>query len=108
LARKIMDMPALKPWCVHETMPGEDMQSDEQLLAYARAKGVSGYHLVGTCQMGQGSDTVVDPRLRVHGVQGLRVVDASILPSGTSGNSNAPTLMVAEKGAAMILADAEQ
>jgi choline dehydrogenase len=107
LARKIMDMPALKSWCVHETMPGEDMQSDEQLLAYARAKGVSGYHLVGTCQMGQGAETVVDPRLRVHGVQGLRVVDASILPSGTSGNSNAPTLMVAEKGAAMILADAE-
>jgi choline dehydrogenase len=107
LARKILGMPALKPWCVHETMPGEDMQSDDQLLSYARAKGVSGYHLVGTCQMGQGQDTVVDPRLRVHGIDGLRVVDASILPSGTSGNSNAPTLMVAEKGATMILADAD-
>ncbi len=107
LARKILSMPALKPWCVQETMPGEEMQTDAQLLVYARAKGVSGYHLVGTCQMGQGEAAVVDPQLRVHGMQGLRVVDASVLPSGTSGNSNAPTLMVAEKGAAMILADAD-
>lgn len=107
LARKILSMPALKAWCVHETMPGVDVQSDDQLLAYAAAKGVSGYHLVGTCQMGQHAMAVVDPRLRVHGVAGLRVVDASVLPSGTSGNSNAPTLMVAEKGADMILADAE-
>jgi choline dehydrogenase len=105
LARKVLSMPALKRWSAHETMPGEARQTDGELLDYARAKGVSGYHLVGTCRMGAPGDSVVDPRLRVRGVEGLRVVDASVLPSGTSGNSNAPTLMTAEKGAAMILAD---
>jgi choline dehydrogenase len=107
LARHIFSMPALKKWGVQETLPGVQAQNDEQWLAYARAKGVSGYHLVGSCRMG-GADAVVDPQLRVWGVQGLRVIDASILPTCTSGNSNAPTLMVAEKGAAMLLADAKQ
>ncbi|MDO9165694.1 MAG: GMC family oxidoreductase N-terminal domain-containing protein [Rhodoferax sp.] len=106
LARHIFSMPALKKWGVQETLPGVEAQNDEQWLAYARAKGVSGYHLVGTCRMG-GADAVVDPQLRVRGVQSLRVIDASILPTCTSGNSNAPTLMVAEKGAAMLLADAK-
>jgi choline dehydrogenase len=106
LARRIFSMPALQQWAVEETLPGAAVDRDEQWLAYARAKGVSGYHLVGTCRMG-GQDAVVDPRLRVRGVQGLRVIDASVLPSCTSGNSNAPTLMLAEKGAAMVLADAE-
>jgi choline dehydrogenase len=105
LARHIFSQPALSKWGVQETLPGPHVQNDEQWLAYAQTKGVSGYHLVGTCRMG-GADAVVDPQLRVRGVQGLRVIDASVLPSCTSGNSNAPTLMVAEKGAAMLLADA--
>jgi len=104
LARRIFEMPALRQWGVQETLPGAETLTDEQWLSYARAKGVSGYHLVGTCRMG-GEDAVVDHRLRVRGVEGLRVIDASVLPSCTLGNSNAPTLMVAEKGAAMLLAD---
>lgn len=106
LAREIFSMPALSQWGIEETLPGKATQSDAQWLEYARAKGVSGYHLVGTCRMGAREHAVVDPQLKVYGLLGLRVVDASILPSCTSGNSNAPTLMVAEKGAAMILADA--
>jgi len=107
IARRIFEMPALRRWIVAETLPGADVQTDVQLLAYMRERGVSGYHLVGTCRMGGDDASVVDPRLKVRGVDGLRVVDASILPGCTSGNSNAPTMMVAEKGAAMILADAE-
>jgi choline dehydrogenase len=106
LARRLFSMPALRRWGIEETLPGPAVASDAQLLDYARAKGVSGYHLVGTCRMGGDHEAVVDPQLRVRDVTGLRVVDASILPSCTSGNSNAPTLMVAEKGASMILADA--
>jgi choline dehydrogenase len=106
LAREIFSMPALSRWGIKETLPGTATQSDAQWIDYAREKGVSGYHLVGTCRMGTSENAVVDPQLRVKGLKGLRVVDASILPSCTSGNSNAPTLMVAEKGAEMILADA--
>jgi len=106
LARRIFSMPALRRWGVQETLPGPAVESDEALLRYARENGVCGYHLVGTCRMGGGADAVVDARLRVRGVQGLRVIDASVLPTGTSGNSNAPTLMTAEKGAAMVLEDA--
>ncbi len=108
LGRRIFSMPALRQWIVEETLPGPGVASDEQLLAYAMERGVSGYHLVGTCRMGGDADAVADAQLKVCGVTGLRVIDASVLPSGTSGNSNAPTLMVAEKGAAMVLADAER
>jgi choline dehydrogenase len=107
LGRRLFSMPALQRWGVQETLPGPRVQSEDEWLAYARERGVSGYHLVGTCRMG-GADAVVDPRLRVRGVHGLRVIDASVLPTGTSGNANAPTLMVAEKGAAMVLADADR
>jgi choline dehydrogenase len=106
LARQLFSMPSLQRWSVAETLPGAEVKSDEQLLTYARDKGVSGYHLVGTCRMGGDPESVVDPQLRVRGTRGLRVIDASILPSCTSGNSNAPTIMVAEKGAAMVLASA--
>lgn len=104
-AREVFSMSALARWTTTETLPGSDTRSDEQLLDYAFAKGVSGYHLVGTCRMG-GADAVVDPCLRVRGVEGLRVIDASVMPTCTTGNTNAPTLMIAEKGAAMVLADA--
>ena len=104
-ARQVFSMPALTRWTTQETLPGKDTCSDEQLLDYAMSKGVSGYHLVGTCRMG-GPDSVVDPCLKVRGVEGLRVIDASVMPTCTTGNTNAPTLMIAEKGAAMLLADA--
>lgn len=105
-ARRIFSMPALRQWGTEETLPGTGVESDAQWLAYAREKGVSGYHLVGTCRMGAGPGAVVDPQLKVLGIEGLRVIDASIFPTGTSGNTNAPTIMAAEKGAAMILAAA--
>lgn len=104
-AREIFAMPAMARWTIAETLPGMEVHSDEQLLDYAMAKGVSGYHLVGTCRMG-GPEAVVDPFLKVRGVDGLRVIDASVMPTCTTGNTNAPTLMIAEKGAAMVLADA--
>lgn len=107
-ARAIFNQPALQRWCLAETLPGPAVASDDDWLRYARERGVSGYHLVGTCRMGGDADAVVDARLRVRGVSGLRVIDASVLPSCTSGNSNAPTLMVAQKGADLVLADATE
>ncbi|HEY3799833.1 MAG TPA: GMC family oxidoreductase N-terminal domain-containing protein [Caulobacteraceae bacterium] len=105
-ARKIAAQPALTKWIDHEMMPGPDFSTDEQLLGYARMAGSTIYHPVGTCQMGHGPQAVVDPQLRVHGVEGLRVVDASVMPRLCSGNTNAPTIMIAEKAADMILGKA--
>jgi choline dehydrogenase len=101
--RRIAAQPALNPWVDHETAPGEALDSDEALLAFARMAGSTIYHPVGTCQMGHGPGAVVDPQLRVHGVESLRVVDASVMPRLVSGNTNAPTIMIAEKAADMIL-----
>ncbi|MBB6124221.1 GMC family oxidoreductase [Sphingobium subterraneum] len=103
LARRIANEPALQRWITHEITPGPQCSTDEELLDYARMTGASVYHPVGTCAMGGRDTDVLDPQLRVRGVEGLRVVDASVMPRIPSGNTNAPTIMVAEKAADIIL-----
>ena len=102
LARRIAATRALAPYVLEEYKPGPRCASDEQLLDAVRESGSSGYHPVGTCRMGTDTGAVVDPQLRVRGVQGLRVVDASVMPLLVSGNTNAATLMIAEKAADLI------
>jgi choline dehydrogenase len=106
--REIFASPAIAQYSVEETLPGPDVRTEEGLIDYARRFGNTIYHPVGTCRMGQGPSAVVDERLRVHGIAGLRVIDASIMPTLTTGNTNAPTIMIGEKGAAMIREDANQ
>ncbi len=108
ICRKIASQPALKPYIVREEMPGAHVQSDADMLEDVRQRSVANFHPVGTCRMGHGADAVVDPRLRVHGIAGLRVADASIMPSIPAGNTNAPSIMIGEKCAAMVLEDAAQ
>jgi choline dehydrogenase len=105
LVRTIAGQPALKPYVVDEIFPGVDITSDDELLDFVRRTGVSNQHPTSSCAMGNGPNTVVDPRLRVHGIAGLRVADASIMPVVVGGNTNAPTIMIGEKAAAMILED---
>ncbi|MEZ5856872.1 MAG: GMC family oxidoreductase N-terminal domain-containing protein [Hyphomicrobiaceae bacterium] len=106
LARKIFAQRAFADESVAEIVPGPDVQSEAQLLDYVKNFGTTIYHPVGTCRMGEDPQAVVDSRLRVHGLKGLRVVDASVMPVVTTGNTNAPTIMIAEKAASMIREDA--
>jgi choline dehydrogenase len=106
VARRIAAAPALAKHIKEEFVPGSQYQSDAELLDAARRYSQTIYHPTSTCKMGQDDMAVVDERLRVHGVSGLRVVDASVMPEIVSGNTNAPTIMIAEKAADMILADA--
>ena len=106
ICREIMEHPRMDPWRSHELRPGSDCRTDEELLEFCRNTAQTAYHPVGTCKMGHDPMAVVDDRLRVHGIEHLRVVDASIMPTLTSGNTNAPTIMIAEKGADMIREDA--
>ncbi len=108
LTRCIVGAPAMSGFEPEELLPGLQFQSDEELAREAGNIGTTIFHPVGTCKMGTVSDTgaVVDERLRVHGIEGLRVVDASVMPAITSGNTNSPTLMIAEKAAEMMLVDA--
>ena len=105
LTRRIVGQPAMQRYQPEEFRPGPEVKTDEELAIAAGDIGTTIFHPVGTCRMGSDDGAVVDPRLRVNGVQGLRVADASVMPTITSGNTNAPTLMVAEKGAAMIIED---
>jgi len=105
-SRRIMSQPALAAYFDHELTPGAKADSDEALLAFARAAGSTGYHQSGTCAMGAGPSAVLDPRLRVNGIERLRVVDASAMPNVVSGNTHAATVMIAEKASDMIRADA--
>jgi choline dehydrogenase len=104
LVRQLLSTPELAPYVERETLPGPAAQSDDELLDFARRNGSTCYHLIGTCRMGPASDptAVVDDGLRVHGLEALRVVDASIMPHMPSANTYASTLMIAEKGAALI------
>jgi choline dehydrogenase len=107
LCRRIAMQPALHGLTVQELAPGPQVTADDELAAFVRQTGVSNHHPTSTCAMGPaGSNSVVDPRLRVHGIAGLRVADASIMPVVVAGNTNAPSIMIGEKAAAMLLEDA--
>ena len=106
--RRLFAAPSLAKYVVAESMPGASVQSDDELLDYARQNGSTVYHASCSCMMGNHAMSVVDSELRVHGLEGLRVIDASVMPAVSSTNTNAPTIMVAEKGAAMIKAAARQ
>jgi choline dehydrogenase len=106
ILRKILAAPALKPFVVEESEPGAKVSSDADLLAFCRQRGSTVYHPTSTCRMGNDPLAVVDARLRLRGLEGLRIVDASVMPDLVSGNTNAPVIMIAEKASDMILQDA--
>ena len=108
LARRLAATKALSPYVKREHQPGPAAASDEELLEFAKSTGGTIFHPSGTCKMGRDSHAVVDPKLRVHGLEDLRVVDCSVMPTLVSGNTNVPVIMIAEKAADLILADAAQ
>jgi len=107
-ARRMFEAPALKQFVREESLPGPQVQTDDELLDYARRNGSTCYHASCTCMMGSHAMSVVDDELKVHGLDGLRVIDAAVMPAVTSTNTNAPTIMIAEKGAAIIKGAAQQ
>lgn len=102
ISREIFAQGAFSPYRGSEIFPGESARSDQDLVAFIRAKAETIYHPVGTCSMGPGPDAVVDWQLKVHGLEGLRVVDASVMPTLLSGNTNAPTIMIAERASDLL------
>ena len=104
LARRLLASEPLKPYYAHEDIPGPHVQTDDELLAVAKQRGTTTFHPMGTCKMGPASDSlaVVDDQLRVHGLEALRVIDASIMPTMLSANLNAATMMIGEKGADLV------
>ncbi len=106
IARAVMTAPAMAPLRVTEVAPGADRTTDDEILDWVKKAAETTYHPVGTCKMGSDPMAVVDDRLRVRGIEGLRVADASIMPTLTSGNTNAPSIMIGEKASGMILAAA--
>ncbi|MBV9840086.1 MAG: choline dehydrogenase [Sphingomonadaceae bacterium] len=106
IARRIMEQPAMDPWRAFEMNPGPGVESDAEWLDFARRNGQTIYHALGTCSMGTGARAVVDPELRIHGLEGLRIVDASVMPAMVSGNTAAAVMMVAEKASDLIRAAA--
>jgi choline dehydrogenase len=104
LIRRLLNKPELSPFLEAETLPGPHIDSDDELMDFARRNGSTTYHLIGTARMGPNTDptAVVDDRLRVHGLEGLRVVDASVMPNMTSANTYATTMMIAEKASDFI------
>src|SRR5688572_4076409 len=107
VARRLVDAGPMRRYVARAHEPAKPFANDDEWLQYLRARGGISFHPVGTCRMGADADAVVDERLRVRGIEGLRVVDASIMPTLISGNTNAPTIMIGEKGADMILQDAK-
>jgi choline dehydrogenase len=108
LTRRLVATRAFAPYVLGEYKPGPAVRTDDEILECVRNNATTGFHPVGTCRMGRDAGAVVDPRLRVHGMQGLRVVDASVMPTLVSGNTNAATIMIAEKAADMIHEDSRR
>jgi choline dehydrogenase len=105
IGRNLLSTSPLQPYLNGQTNPSNDLQTDDELLSWARNEGITVYHMIGTAKMGPKSDklAVVNNKLKVRGIESLRVADASIMPTMPSGNTNAPTMMIAEKASDMIL-----
>ena len=104
IARRVIAQPAMDPYRAYEMSPGPTVVTDEDWLQFAKSNGQTIYHPIGTCAMGIGPRAVVDPAPKAHGLEGLRIVDASVMPTVVSSNTNAATIMIAEKAADMIRA----
>ena len=103
IARRVMQAPAMQPFVTSEFMPGPGVETDEQILDVIRRTAGTTFHPTSTCMMGTHAQSVVDPELRVHGIENLRVIDASVMPTVVSGNTNAAAIMIGEKGADLVL-----